>query len=129
MFRRAVNRCVCMHFYFPLRGERPWVQVLVLLGPTPFCWLVNLGNVQKHCTDWMAIARPVTEYLYQTVEECVFVDLISHSLFSICAHTSTFTVRALTYTHVLLPIVCHDLTVMEQRLHPSQVPPTVRAPD
>lgn len=71
---------MCVHFYFPLRGERPWVQVLVLLGHTSFCWPLNLRNVQKHCTDRLAIARPVTECLYQTVEECVFVELIYHSL-------------------------------------------------
>jgi len=79
MFIRAVYRCA--HFYFPLRSERPWVQLLVLLGHTPLCWPVNLRNVQKHCTDWLAIARQVTDCLYQTVEECEFVGLIFHSLF------------------------------------------------
>jgi hypothetical protein len=64
---------------------------------------------------------------YTTLETmgtfCV-VYLLLHFRLSIFEYRSTYTVTTLTYTYKSLPIVYPDLTVIENRLRPSAVPPT-----
>jgi hypothetical protein len=121
IFRRAINRYV--HLYFPVCCEKHWSWYWYCSETFRFYGLWIGGTFRNIATYWLLLDAQQNIFTKQW-GKYIFLYLIFHSRLSVFDHTSTFTVTAVTYTHISLPIVCLDLTVMEER-----VPPTVRAPD